>query len=553
MMRKLLGSLIGVGLLIAVGLVAVYWFTFRIYVPEGKCFVLIHKSGEALAPGEKVAESEKQRGIQRHVLGPGRYFKNPLFWGVEQHDLVTVSSGDPKTWEWVHSLDAAQREQIRTGSFRFKGEFPQVGVLTRLVGPEPKDDRPVVSRASGYQGILREVLTPGTYKINPYVYKVEMHPAVVIPAGFVGVVTNLFASTELEADTPVDAVQVHTPAVRSLADVGGRGTLADVLQPGVYFINPKLQKVTLIEIGFNEYSQVKESEMVNNRISFPSDTGYDIRVGVTIIWGIDPKNAAQIINEFGNVDRVLETVIGSQLPSICRNIGSTYDARDFIHGEKREMFQRDLTEKLQEVCNGKNVEVLLALVREIEVHAPNAGKQSGDEVTDDLKQTIQQSYIAIEQRLTKEKQRDAAVVRAELEEARKKVEIARETIVSDTRVMVSQILADAEKAAAQIDAQADLEVASIQEEIAKLDAKRTEILGQANADVERFKKQAEADGYRLLVDAFGGGQAFNLYTFAENFQPESIKLFFAGEGTMWTDLDRLQDIGAVKILENNPK
>ena len=119
-----------------------------------------------------------------------------------------------------------------------------------------------------------------------------------------------------------------------LAEHGARGTVKDVLQPGVYFINPKLQKITLIEIGFNEYSQVKVSEVENNRISFPSDTGYDIRVGVTIVWGIDPHNAAQIINEFGNIDRVLETVIGSQLPSICRNIGSTYDARDFIHGEK---------------------------------------------------------------------------------------------------------------------------------------------------------------------------------------------------------------------------
>ncbi len=551
MTKKLLGSLIGVGLLIAVGFVGIYWFTFRIYVPEGKCYVLIHKSGDPLPPGTKVADSPDQRGIQKHVLGPGRYFYNPLTWSAEPHDLVTVSSGDPRTWEWAHSLDAAQREQIRAGNFAFKGEFPQVGVLTRLTGPEPQDDRPVVSRDSGYQGILREVLTPGTYKINPYVYKVEMHPAVVIPAGFVGVVTNLFAGTELAADTPVDADQVRAPAVRSLAEIGGRGTLADVLQPGVYFINPKLQKVTLIEIGFNEYSQVKESELENNRISFPSDTGYDIRVGVTIIWGITPQNAAQIINEFGNVDRVLETVIGSQLPSICRNIGSTYDARDFIHGEKREMFQRDLTEKLQEVCSGKNVEVLLALVREIEVHAPNTGVQSGDEITEDLKQTIQQSYIAIEQRLTKEKQRDAAVVRAELEEARKKVEIARETIVAETRVMVEQILADAEKEAAQIDAQADLEVAKVQEEIAKLDAQRTEILGQANADVDRFKNQAEADGYKLLVDAFGGGQAFNLYTFAENFQPQSIKLFYAGDGTFWTDLNRLEDVGAAKILQSS--
>ena len=553
MMRGLLRLLLGVCILVGAGVLGLYWFTFRIYVPQDMCAVLIHKSGTNLRAEQKVADSPDQRGIQKEVLGPGRYFRNPLFWGYELKKLVEISAGKPGTWEWVHSLDAAQREQIRAGKFAFKGEFPEVGVVVRRIGPKSPDGSPIVGRESPYSGILKEVLTPGTYKLNPYVYDVEKHPAQVIPAGFVGVVTNLFGEEQYTSPSTVQdtgAVNVEEAGVRPLAREGARGTLADVLQPGVYFINPKLQKVTLIEIGFNEYSQIKVSETVNNRIAFPSDTGYDILVGVTVIWGIDPANAATIINEFGNIDRVLETVIGSQLPSICRNIGSTYDARDFIHGEKREMFQRDLTKKLQQVCRAKNIEVLLALVREIEVHAPDTGVAEGDAVTEDLKRTIQQSYIAIEKRLTKEKQRDAAVVRAELEEAQKRVDIARETIQADTRVMVGQILADADKQAAEIDARADLDVAIVQEQIAQLDAQRTEILGRARADVEKFKKQAEADGYRLLVDAFGGGQAFNLYTFAENFQPDSIRLFFAGDGTFWTDLSRFEQLGAAKILQS---
>ena len=554
MIRKLLGTVVGIALLTTVGIVAMFWFSFRIYVPHDMCAVLIRKTGEVLPSNQKVATEPGQKGIQREVLGPGRYFKNPYTWSIERQPLVEISSGNPKTWEWVHSLDARQRNEVRAGTFKFKGEFPEVGVLVRRTGEPSPDGSPIVSRDSNYSGIIKEVLTPGTYKLNPYVYDVERYPAAVIPAGFVGVVTNLFANTA-EMDPAAEVVPLNVTSdgfrtnLRQLSKRGQRGTVEEVLQPGVYLINPKMKKVTLIEIGFNEHSQIRISEMENNRISFPSDTGYDIRVGVTIIWGIDPKNAAMIINEFGNVDRVLETVIGSQLPSICRNIGSTYDARDFIHGEKREMFQKDLTDRLQEVCRAKNVDVLLALVREIEVHAPNVGTAS-DQVTEDLKRTIQQSYIAIEKRLTKEKQRDAAVVRAELEEAQKKVEIARETIQADTRVMVANILADADKQAAEIDAQAELEIATIQQEIATLDAQRTEILGQARADVERFKKQAEADGYRMLVDAFGGGRAFNMYTFANEFQPDSIRLFFAGEGTFWTDLKGFEEVGAARLLGN---
>ena len=169
------------------------------------------------------------------------------------------------------------------------------------------------------------------------------------------------------------------------------------------------------------------------------------------------------------------------------------------------MFQRDLTNKLQETCQAKNIEVLLALVREIEVHTPNAGT-SDEDVGEDLKRTIQQSYIAIEKQITKKKQREAAVCSRRIGRSRTgKVDIAREQIQAESRVMVANVLADAEKQSAEIDAQTSLKVATVQEEIARLDAQRTEILGQAKADVQKFKKQAEADGYRLLVDAFGSG------------------------------------------------
>ncbi len=552
MIRRLLPVMIGLLLVAGAAMGMGAWITFRVYVPEDHCAVLIRKTGDRLPEDQLVATKPGQRGIQEEVLGPGRHWRNPYTWEYKLEKLTEIPSGNPSTWEWTHSLSDAQRDELRTGTFRFKGEFPQIGVVTRKIGKDPKPGQVIVSRASGVKGILREVLTPGTYKINPYVYNVERYPANVIPAGFVGVVTNLFAETTDGGGASPDVPSVErggeeSDTVRPLAGPGERGTLADVLQPGVYFINPKLQKVTLVEIGFNEYSQIKISDSENYRISFPSDTGYLIRVGVTVVWGIHPKHAAEIINEFGNVDRVLDKVIGPQLRSICRNIGSTYAARDFIHGEKREKFQQDLTAELQRIGVTKNLEVLIALVREIEVHAPLAGPD-GSEVTEDLKRTIQESYIAIEKQITKDKQREAATVRAQLEEEQKKVEIAQETIKADTRVMVANVMAEGEKKAAEIDAQAALDVAGIQEEVAKLDAARIEILGKANADVERMKKEAEAEGYRLLVNAFGSGQAYNLYTFAENFSPESIRLIFAGEGTLWTDLSRFEELGAAKLL-----
>ncbi len=550
-MKKLIPILF-VAALGSVGAIsALVWTTCRIYVPVDQCAVLTRKTGERLPTGQIVATEPHQKGIQMEVLGPGRHFYDPIRWEWRLEPLTVIPAGAPKTWQWIHSLDARQRDELRAGTFKFKGEFPEIGVVTRKVGSAPPsssddsdDGQTIVSMDSGHRGILREVLTPGTYKLNPYVYDVQLHPATVIPAGFVGVVTNLVGHTPGRSATPSADAEPSPYEVRPLALPGERGTLRNVLQPGVYFINPKIQKVTLIEIGYNEYSELG-TKATEDPISFPSDTGYMIQVGVTVVWGIDPQHAAEVINEFGNIDRVLDKVIKPQLRSICRNIGSTYAARDFIQGEKREMFQKDLTDEMRRVCGSKNVDILLALVREIEVLSPDRG----GEVTEDLRRTIQESFVAVENRLTKEKQTEAATVRAQLEETQKKIDIARENIQAETRLQVAGIGAEGEKSSAEIDAHTALEVAGIQQQVAQLDAQRTEILGQANADVTKMKKGAEAEGYAMLVNALGSPKAYNLYTFAQNFEPQSIQMFYAGDGTLWTDLKRFEDVGAARLME----
>lgn len=555
--------LIAIVVAASTGLTALVWFTCRISVPPDKCAVLIRKMGDPLPPGQLLATQPGQKGIEFEVLGPGRHFRDPYRYEWELKNLTVIPAGNPTTWEWIHTISSRARERIRDGNFRPNGEFPMIGVVTRRIGKAPPHGQVLVKRDSDYAGILEEVLTPGTYKLNPYVYEVELHPATIIPAGFVGVVTNLFGKApeerltemlpELEDDNGATTRPTSTQAisyVRPLAKPGERGTLEDVLQPGVYFINPKVQKITLIEIGFNEFSTSSDPKESNYQISFPSDTGFLIRVGVTVVWGIDPRHAAHTINQFGNTNGVIDKVIEPQLRSICRNIGSTYAARDFIQGEKREKFQRDLKVELQRVCRQKNIEVLLALVREIEVQPPDA---RGDHVSDDLKRTIQESYIAKEKQITKEKQRDAATAKALLEESKKKVDIARETIRAETRIGVANIEAEGDKLAAEIAAQANLEVATIQQQVAQLDAKRTEIMGQARADIERMKQSADSQGYKMLVDAFGSAKAYNLYTFAEHFGPASIKFFHAGNGTLWTDLSRMEDVAAAKIIGDSTK
>ena len=189
--------------------------------------------------------------------------------------------------------------------------------------------------------------------------------------------------------------------------------------------------------------------------------------------------------------------------------------------------------------------VLLALVRNVAIK-----DSGGNDQTMGLLATIQQANIEVERDLTNKQKTLTATVAAQLQLTQRQVDVARETVAAETNVKVAQTLADGQKEAAQIAAQQELDVANIQRQVAALDAQRTEILGGANAQVVQMKSDAQAKGAKLLVDALGSAQAYNLYTFAQNFQPTDLRLIFSGPGTFWTDLKSFQELGATKMMQD---
>ena len=103
----------------------------------------------------------------------------------------------------------------------------------------------------------KEVLTPGTYKINPYLEEVTVVPAVVVPPGSVGVVTRLIGDVGQVSSATLtqNRRQHHRPGnparqgnrspapTRLVVGANQRGILKDVLQPGIYYLNPRMVKV----------------------------------------------------------------------------------------------------------------------------------------------------------------------------------------------------------------------------------------------------------------------------------------------------------------------
>ena len=205
------GAVAAGALVIALGFV---WCCCRVYVPEGKMAIVTAKTGDELPPGAILAEPG-QKGVQREPLAEGRHFLNPVNNDWRIVPAVTIPAGS-------------------------------VGLVTSKSGKElPAGEILAPDRSS--KGVWKDVLGPGSYRLNPEGYDVKTMSAINIPIGYVGVVTS----------------QTGKPAAEGLfAGPGEKGVLEKVLQPGLYYVNPRAYQVDVVEIGMNQVSIVGKSGTV---------------------------------------------------------------------------------------------------------------------------------------------------------------------------------------------------------------------------------------------------------------------------------------------------
>lgn len=204
-----------------------YWFFCRFYVPPEHMAVVTAKSGKTPAAGALLVE-RGEKGIWREVLPEGRYFLDPVMHDVKIVPAINIPIG-------------------------------KVGVVTSRVG-KPLAPGEIIAPDKSYQGVWKDVLSPGVHRLNPEGYKVDIVDAINIPFGYVGVVTS----------------QTGKPAQPGeFAKAGEKGVLQDILQPGLYYINPRAYQVNVIEIGMNQVTMTGGSGSViemKNRIESASTT-----------------------------------------------------------------------------------------------------------------------------------------------------------------------------------------------------------------------------------------------------------------------------------------
>jgi hypothetical protein len=220
----------------------------------------------------------------------------------------------------------------------------------------------------GQRGPQLTVLTPGTYRLNTYLWDEQERDAKEINAGFVGVVKS-----NVSADIDLGAIKAAKPAkcdpvvkgddsgdVKRLSaplfPVGCIGMWNVSLQPGQYYLNPDAFAIT----DFDTRGQVltyaggytratisltvdAAGAIVQRRVEeqIPMDRenadkaifvkmeGWDVPLELRVIAQVSPDQAPCVVAGLGNLKQIEDRVITPSIRAIARDVaGGTFDVEE---------------------------------------------------------------------------------------------------------------------------------------------------------------------------------------------------------------------------------
>ena len=573
-MSKIIGMAVGAVVAVVVVFLGFLWTCCRVYVPAGYMAIVTAKTGDPLPPGRILAEPG-EKGVQRVPLAEGRHFLNPI----------------NNDWRIVPAIT------IPAGS---------VGVVTSKTGKELAAGE-ILAPDEDSKGVWRRVLGPGTYRLNPEGYDIAVLSAINIPIGYAGVVTSLTGK-------PAPKGQFAGP--------GEKGVREKILQPGLYYVNPRAYQVDVVEVGMNQVSIVGKSGTVvltkaqstsanglaelqqntlssqiakradymnrnadlgivaqgdaarlsqsqaassmkrqspaaggkrkerpqaakappppaavpaapvsdsvafgmNQFVQFPSSDGFAIMLDMTVEFELMPESISRIYMLYGDLPAVVSKIILPQILSVSRMKGSGYKAREFIDGEGRQKFQKEMTDELVKILGEKSILVRNAIVRHVEVPL-------------DILQPIQETSIAKEQDLTNKTQQETAKKQAKLNTELAMVDQRTRETEQETEKLTATIAAEMRKDVAGIAADAQLRVAEINLDTAKLRAEIVRVAGEAEAQAKFLVANEQALGVKRRAEVFKTPATLADLQFVESLGPDfSIRVLHSGEGTLWTDM-----------------
>jgi uncharacterized membrane protein YqiK len=519
------------------GLWPIHPYLFRVsitkatMVPQGKVGVATAADGAPLDEGrllgkattghrsfqdaEQFIASGGQKGPQIEILTPGTYrilresismednSIKPGLFNVQIYDATVINENQVGLVEALDGAPLNPRDYVAESvqghnNFQNGNEFIQRG---------------------GQRGPQKDLLLPGTYYINPHLFKVIPEKAGEVKPGEVAVIVSNVGKDPTEEIRRAMAMKVREKLEReereqlaiaaahldkldgeegddlaqleeelrigdpadSRLDAGAheayvvpegyRGIQETVVGPGRYYVNTLA--ITPVIIPTTNQTVEWTAEQIQdtfNPFEVISKDGFTMQLEVRVVFRVKPEDAPFMVAKIGSIDRLIQNVMHPLIDSIFRNQASESSAMAYLQNRHEEQERAEARVRVHLLKY--HVDVVNVLICHIRL-------------PEDLMKTQTEKILAEQRQSMYNAQREAEQKRIELEKTRAHADNQKDLMAATVGVEISSRRAEQRKAEAEGESHYILQT------------------GKAEAEKVRLMGEAQGVAYREQVNALG--------------------------------------------------
>ncbi len=517
---------------------AIHPYLFRVsiakasMIPPGKIGVITSADGAQLEPGRLHASAIKghknfqdaesfiynggQKGPQVETLTPGTYRihtasfsiddgneQKPGLFTVRLYDATIISENQIGL---VEALDGAPLD-------------PRDYVAQAVTGHDNFQDSNTFITGGGQRGPQKDILLPGTYYINPLMFKVIMESAKEVKPGEVAVIVSNVGKDPSEEIRQAMARKVRerlereeqeqiTRAAEQLDKVDGdnvsieqikaelqadgdpadkrldggaheayvvpegfRGIQEIVVGPGRYYLNTLAATPIIIPTTNMTVEWTAEDvEASFDPFAVISKDGFTMQLEVRVVFRVKPEDAPFMVAKIGNTDRLVQNVMHPLIDSIFRNQASESSAMAYLQNRHEEQERAEARVRMHLLKY--HVDVVNVLI--CHIHLP-----------EELMKTQTEKILAEQRQNMYNAQREAEVKRIELEKTSSQANNQKSLMEATVGVEIAGKRSEQRKKEAEGEAYYIAET------------------GKAEAEKVRLMGEAQGVAYKEQVNALG--------------------------------------------------
>ncbi len=489
-------------------------------------------------PTGKIIAPDQEKGPQAELLGPGFHFQPfiRILYDIDFAPVIEIPEGQ------YGLLVAKDGQALPDGQFLANG-WPKNKFNEML------NAKHFLTTEHGQKGPQLDVLRPGKYRLNSYLFSVQRRPALDVPTGHVAVIrSNVQTKSDCPSTFANDARTGERVAI-PIVPKGCVGVWDEPLYPGRYYLNEKAYVSTIIPTrlqtwnyvgGYTERKinlrvaddgKITQQEMTRE-VKRPEDSadkaitvrveGWTVPVDMRVVVQVHPEDAPKVVASVGNLQRVEDNIITPAIRDILRTIGG-HPARKVL----------DFIEKRDEI------------VQLVEQSIAKEGAKAGVSI-----QEIRMGEPAIPPELL------VATLREQLATQ------LNQTYKKEREAQKERISVERERATA--DQQHELVAAEIQKQAAVHRKEQLKLEGEG----EKLKLTEIAKGQKALADVLGQDRAMQLQALEKALQaavinPEIVKVplvqvsgtgsGFEGAAAVLGSSNIIQMMSGLDTIEKNKK